>query len=173
MLHPSPHRQCGPWPGTTESQTPPVSWPSCCTFGSACANPSRPQSRCPKADQKSAWLWSKSGAMVPRLLRGMGHGKFMKAISLKKCRYSKSSEVQGTKTAGLVWNFCIGPSIRLARIQKVCRHCDIKKPQGCFQVKTPLISHDFKWVMGSFTSGRPHQPTLALWILISTINQLG
>ena len=115
----------------------------------------------------------KSGAMVLRLLSGMGHGKFMKAISLKKCRYSKSSEVQGTKTAGLVWNFCIGPSIRLARIQKVCRHCDIKKPQVCFQVKTPLISHDFKWVMGSFTSGRPHQPTLAPWILISTINQLG
>ena len=53
MLHPSPHRQCGPWPGTTESQTRPVSWPSCCTFGSVCANPSRPQSRCPKAATKN------------------------------------------------------------------------------------------------------------------------
>lgn len=113
LSHLRPVHQWKARPDTTRSQTPPKSLPSCCTCGSAFANLCQPSGR--KAMEKKLILAWKEAKPTCRSCKSLA--LWMKARTRTLIEWKTSCQDnqgnQGTKTAGFVWNLCIGPSIRL------------------------------------------------------------
>lgn len=126
LSHLRPVHQWKARPDTTRSQTPPKSLPSCCTCGSAFANLCQPSGR--KAMEKKQNFWREKEAKptcrsCKSLAEETGRQVKKQVLLWMKARTRTLIEWetgcqdnqgnQGTKTAGFVWNLCIGPSIRL------------------------------------------------------------